>query len=212
MESINPTLHTGALAALELALNQALQLDKPGIRKLAQLQGQVFRLDCTGPQLDIYLLPDADRIRLMGFWDGEVTTSIRGSASDFAELARTDDAAAALINGNIELQGDSAPLMELQKIIAGLELDWEAPLVDSLGDVTGHQLAEALRGVFSWGQQASASISRQLEEFIHEEARLSPPRQELEDFYQDVEQLGQRVDRLQARIRKLAASVRQVAG
>jgi ubiquinone biosynthesis protein UbiJ len=66
-------------------------------------------------------------------------------------------------------------------------------------------LAQALRGLFSWGQQASASFLRQLEEFIHEEARLAPPRLEVEDFYQDVQQLNQRVDRLQARIRQLAA-------
>jgi ubiquinone biosynthesis protein UbiJ len=46
---------------------------------------------------------------------------------------------------------------------------------------------------------------RQLEEFIHEEARLAPSRLEVEDFYQDVQQLNQRVDRLQARIRQLAA-------
>jgi ubiquinone biosynthesis protein UbiJ len=85
-------------------------------------------------------------------------------------------------------------------------MDWEAPLVNSLGDVTGHQLAQGLRGLFSWGQQASASFIRQLEEYIHEEARLAPPRQEVEDFYQDLEQLNLRVDRLQARLGKLAVA------
>jgi ubiquinone biosynthesis protein UbiJ len=141
----------------------------------------------------------------MGYWEGEVTAAIRGNASDFADLATATDPTAALINGHLELQGDSAPLIELQKILAGLDMDWEAPLVNAFGDIAGHQLAQALRGLFSWGQQASASFLRQLEEFIHEEARLAPPRLEVEDFYQDVQQLNQRVDRLQARIRQLAA-------
>jgi ubiquinone biosynthesis protein UbiJ len=159
--------------------------------------------------VDFYLVPAAGRVSLKGFHDGEVTTAIRGTAGDFAELATARDPAAALINGNIELDGDSGPLMDLQRILARLEPDWEAPLVDTLGDVAGHQLAEGLRGLFGWGRQAGASILRQLEEFIHEEARLAPPRQEVEDFYQDLEQLNQRVERLAARVARLGARMDQ---
>ena len=51
----------------------------------------------------------------MGVYEGPVTTSVRGVASDFAELATAKDPAATLINGRLELRGDSAPLIELQK-------------------------------------------------------------------------------------------------
>ena len=135
---------------------------------------------------------------------------MRGVASDFAELATARDPAASLINGRLELHGDSAPLLELQKILAGLEVDWEAPLVDTLGDVAGHQLAQLLRGAWGWGRQASNSLGRQLEEFIHEEARLSPPRLELEDFYKDVQALGLQVDRLESRTRRLRKRLQQL--
>ena len=40
-------------------------------------------------------------------------------------------------------------------------------------------------------------------EFIHEEARLSPPKLELEDFYADVRELEQDVERLESRAEKL---------
>ena len=73
----------------------------------------------------------------------------------------------------------------------------------SLGDVAGHQVAQMLRSAFTWGKQASGSLARQMDEFIHEEARLSPPRLELEDFYRDVQDLGLRVDRLQSRTDRL---------
>jgi ubiquinone biosynthesis protein UbiJ len=202
---IDPALHTAAVGALEAALNRALALDKIAAAELGQLRGKVFRLQCTQPNADFYLLPQPGRLQLKGFHDGEVTTAIRGKAGDFADLATAEDPAAALINGDIELDGDSAPLMELQRILARLELDWEAPLVNVLGDVPGHQIAEGLRGLFSWGRQASTSIFRQLEEFIHEEARLAPPRAEVEDFYHDLEQLRQRVDRLAARLTRLSS-------
>ena len=208
---INPTLHTAALAALEAALNQALTLAPRGRERLAELSDSVFALHCTAPVIDIYLQPGAaGGIRLMGMYEDEVTTSVRGEASDFTELASSRDPTATLINGRLELQGDSAPLIELQQILANLDMDWEAPLVNSLGDITGHQVAQMLRAGFSWGRQASDSLGRQLDEFIHEEARLSPPRLELEDFYRDVQELGQRAERLQSRAQRLSKRLQEM--
>jgi len=209
-EGINPTVHTAGLATLEGLINRALTLAPRASAELAELEDCVFALECTSPALDIYLQPGRGRVRLMGFYDGPVTTRVRGAAADFTELAAADDPAASLINGALELAGDSAPLLELQQILGTLDIDWEAPLVDTLGDVVGHQLAEILRAGFSWGRQARVSLERQLEEFIHEEARLSPPRLELEDFYGDVQELSLRVERLESRSRRLRQKIAQL--
>ncbi|MDP5063071.1 MAG: SCP2 sterol-binding domain-containing protein [Haliea sp.] len=200
---LDPTLTTAALAALEAALNSALALDPAGQQQLGRLAGSTFAIECTAPKVNVYLQPAADKTRLLGYYDGPVTTRVRGAAADFAELAGASDPAAALINGNVALQGDSAPLIELQRIIGQLDLDWEAPLVTVLGDVAGHQLAEFLRSSFNAGNAVSGSLRRQLDEFIHEEARLTPPRLEVEDFYTDLQSLQQRVDRLQSRLDRL---------
>jgi ubiquinone biosynthesis protein UbiJ len=199
----DPALHTAALAALEAAINRALALDPASRKRLAELADCVFRIECTAPRLNLYLIPQAQGVRLAGVWEGPVTTSVRGLASDFTELATASDPAATLINGKLELHGDSAPLIRLQQILGGLDLDWEAPLVDTLGDVAGHQLAQGLRALFGWGRQAGRSLTRQIDEFIHEEARLTPPRLELEDFYHDVQDLVMQVDRLASRTARL---------
>ena len=209
---IDPTLRTAALAGLEGAMNRALALSPGAEQDLAALEGCVFALHCEAPPLDVYLQPGVGEVRLSGSYEGEITTSVRGAASDFAELAASQDPAATLINGALEIGGDSAPLLELQRILAGLEIDWEAPLVDKLGDVAGHQLAEMLRGSFAWGRQASGSLLRQLGEFIHEEARLSPPALELEDFYRDVRELNQRVERLESRSLRLRKRIQRLQG
>jgi len=210
--AVDPTLHTAALAALETALNRALALSVHSKTALVQLEDCVFALHCTAPSMDIYLHPGAQGIRLTSVHPGPVTTSIKGDAADFTELATSSDPTATLINGGLELEGDSAPLLELQRILAELDMDWEAPLVDALGDVAGHQLAQLLRHAFAWGKQASASLTRQLEEFIHEEARLSPPRLEVEDFYRDLQELGLRVDRLQSRTERLRLRLQKLRG
>lgn len=211
-QGINPTLHTAGLAALEAALNRALTMAPGSAAALADLDGQVFALHSTAPVLDVYLQPAEGGVRLMGVYEGPVTTSIRGEATDFAELATAADPAATLINGRLELRGDSAALIDLQKNLSSLEVDWEAPLVNALGDVAGHQLATLLRGAFSWSRQAAGSLGRQLEEFIHEEARLSPPRLELEDFYRDVRDLELRVERLESRLQRTRRKLQSLAG
>ncbi|MGB1139449.1 MAG: ubiquinone biosynthesis accessory factor UbiJ [Halioglobus sp.] len=201
--TVDPAVHTAALAALERALNRALALSPGTLEQLVTLEDTVLALHCTSPPVEVFLHPSGDGIRLAGVHDGPVTTSVRGEASDFTELATSNDPTATLINGNLELHGDSAPLIELQRVLAQLDVDWEAPLVNTLGDVAGHQVAQILRRVFAFGRQAHASLSRQLSEFIHEEARLAPPRVELEDFYTDVRELDQRVERLKSRLERL---------
>lgn len=209
--SIDPTLQTAALAALEAGLNRALSLAPATARQLESQSGNVYALHCLSPPIDAYLHIVEQGVRLASIHDGNVTTSITGKAGDFRELATSRDPTASLINGGLELEGDSAPLIELQKILSGLEMDWEAPLVDTLGDVAGHQIAQLLRHAFSWGQQASQSLERQLGEFIHEEARLCPPKLELEDFYTDVTALVQRVERLQSRSKRLQARIARLS-
>jgi ubiquinone biosynthesis accessory factor UbiJ len=208
-DTVDPVLHTAAVAALEVALNRALALSPHSKVALAQLEDCVFALHCTSPALVVYLHPGEQGVRLTGAHQGPVTTRIKGAAADFTELATSRDPTATLINGGLELEGDSGPLLELQRIVTALDVDWEAPLVDALGDVAGHQLAQLLRHTFSWGKHAAASLARQLEEFIHEEARLSPPRLEVEDFYRDIRELGLRVDRLQSRTERLRQRLQQ---
>ncbi|MGB0765090.1 MAG: ubiquinone biosynthesis accessory factor UbiJ, partial [Luminiphilus sp.] len=109
-----------------------------------------------------------------------------------------------LINSDLEILGNTSPLLALQALVSRMQPDWEAPLVEALGDVAGHQLANLLRGIFRWGQASSKSLRRQLSEFILEEGQLSPPAAELEHFFEQVTALGLRVDRLESRLQRLA--------
>jgi ubiquinone biosynthesis protein UbiJ len=84
--------------------------------------------------------------------------------------------------------------------------------VATLGDVAGHQLANLLRGLFRFGRDAGRSLERQLAEYIHEEARLAPPRAELDDFYGDVQALTVAVDRLASRLQRARARLSRLAG
>ena len=67
----------------------------------------------------------------------------------------------------------------------------------------GHQIAEGLRRFFRWGESARTSLKRQVSEYLLEEGRLTPPRAELEHFYDAVQSLAMRVERAQSQVEKL---------
>ena len=199
-----PALHTAGLAAAEAAINRALALSPHSVQSLRALQGQVVALECTRPAITLYLEADAEgQLKLRGVYEGPVATRVRGTAADFGELARSADPAATLINGGLSLEGSSTALTSMQRVFSDLDIDWEAPLVDGLGDVAGHQLATMLRGAVDWSRQAAGSLRRQLQEFAQEEARLAPPPLALESFYSDVQQLRERSERLGQRVENL---------
>ncbi len=200
---ISNTLHTAGIAALETAINAALKLDPSTLNKLSELQDHVFLLHCSAPELSLYLIPGDGEIRLCGFFDGKADTALTGSFSEFTKLATAADPASALINGELELHGDSQALINLQKILKQLDIDWEAPLANIFGDVIGHQLGRNIRQGFRFGLQALQGIKRQLDEYIVEESDLVPPRWQVDHFLKDVDQLSIRTDRLNAQIQKL---------
>jgi len=202
----DPVLLSAALAAAERALNQAIALAPTSHQELDALSGTLLGIEITSLDLTLYIdIVSGTEVQLMMHCERATDAFVRGSMEDFAALAASDDPAATLINGGIELEGRSTSLISLQQIISKMDVDWEAPLVEVLGDVAGHQLAQTLRRFFRWSEGARASLKRQLSEYLLEEGRLTPPKAELEFFYDSVQSLSIRVERAQQQVEKLIA-------
>jgi len=184
--------------AAEGAINRGLELDPASARDLADLSGTILAIECWAPALEVFAVVEPEgRLHLTSYCEQPCSVRVRGGLSDFLALTTADDPAVTLINSDLEIIGNSAPLIALQTLVGNMQPDWEAPLVEVLGDVAGHQLA-------SWGQNSSKSLRRQLSEFILEEGRLSPPAAELENFYQEIDSLVLKTDRIESRLKRLA--------
>lgn len=200
---IPPMLSTAALAGLEDSVNRALHLDPRSASRLLVLDGECFALHLCDPDLSLGLSVTGDRLRLMLNPPPNPSTALRGSWREFATVATANDPAAALINGDIQVSGDTAPLLALRKLLAELELDWEQPLADAFGDVAAHQIGRGLRAGHKWLQHTGRNLRRQLGDFLLEESRLLPHPLQAESLYQEIDELNARSERLEARIRRL---------
>jgi ubiquinone biosynthesis protein UbiJ len=203
---------TGAIAALEFVVERALALDPASRAQLGGLQGQVFHLECTQPALDLFLVLHGDRVQLAGHWEGAVTAGLRGTGSDYAELLRSSDPGATLINGAMTVSGNSKALLRLRDIAAHLDIDWEAPLANVFGDVVGHQLGRSLRFGGRLLADAVGSLRRQVHDYVQDESDWLVPRWQLDPFRAAVAETARRGERLAQDIARLQQRVQHRNG
>ena len=198
------TRQTTALALLEMSVRQAIELDRSKCSGLHNLSGCAFLINTTEPSISVYLVIDSTgRPRFQNIYGGRITTKISGTASEFIALALSQDPGAELVNSPLEISGDSNRLLEIHLILKNIDLDWEAPLTECFGDIAGHHIGSLVRKMRRWNKLAQDSLSRQVKEYFHEEARLSPSKLELEDFYTDAQKLKLAVERLASRLSEL---------
>ena len=205
---ISQTLQTAALAMLERFMHQAIKLDRSKCSGLRALSGCAFLINITEPSLTVYLVIDSTgQPRLQSSYEGAITTSVSGTGSDFFVLILSEDPGTELINSPIEISGESNRLLEISQILKNLDLDWEASLTEYLGDITSHHIGSSVRRVHQWNKLIKDSLLRQIREYIHEEARLSPSKLELEDFYTDTQKLRLAADRLDSLTKKIRKAI-----
>ncbi len=194
---------SGVMGIAEATINRVLKLDPATLGKLRQLDGKLVHVQCTAPASDLFIQPCVDGVLLLSQSEAQPDTRISASATTLLGLLRTRDRQPALGNAGIEISGDMELAQQLQGVLAQLDIDWEAQLAEWLGDVPAHLLGNQLRSLFKWGQQTTHSMVLNIEEYLHEEARVLPPRAELEQFYRGIEALALDTDRLAARLDRL---------
>ena len=209
----DPAVIAGVCLAAETAIMRAVDLSTGTRNELQGLHPFTIAISCSSPEIDLYISTDAEgAIGIASYREGAATVTLEGSWKDFVGIASAEDPASALINGNIKISGDTVPLMQLQSVMTELDVDWEAPLAETLGPVVGHQLAMVIRAITRTSRTTHERLKRQLSEFILEEGRLSPPKAEQNAFFSAVDDLALRVDRADSRLKRIKKRLNALYG
>lgn len=188
----------------EGAVNRALRLDPDALRRLGELEGKIILLELAqeSAPLRFYVLPSASGLRLLGEHDGAPHVTISGTPSlFFGQLVRGPAPSDALVvRGDIELG------QRFQRILAGLDPDWEEGLARVVGDVPAHQLARIGRGLRDWALQSLRTLGADGAEYLQEEAFVLAKRERVAEFLREVDRLRADTDRLEKRLQRLMAA------
>lgn len=187
------------LRLLEQLVNSYLQLDPDGCKQFSALMGKVIAMEMAGLGT-YYIFPEARSLRLETSHAGIADVTISGSPLALLRLLQSNGYP---LPPGVQISGDLEVAHAFQNAIKNMDIDWEEQLSHLTGDVIAHSIGNTVRSVIGWGKEAATSIRQTTTEYIQEEVRHLPPRQEIKDFMQDVDSIRNDVERLEARIKRL---------
>lgn len=193
-----------AVSRLEKLVNHALRLDPASLQSLAQLAGKTLVVRSTFPPLVLTLLflPSGE-ITLSPEAAENPHVSLTGNPVSLALLLADASERVSFAGSGVTLAGDQEILRALAAIIRQLDIDWEHPLAEIIGDTPAHLAGRAVRQAVKWQKTAFTRSSTGFGEFIREESGLTLSNAEAEPWFLGVRHLAADTDRLAARINRL---------
>lgn len=194
-----------SLKALQKALNHALLLDPDWPQKAKSLVGKRLKIVVQPLDLTFFILFKSEgKLSLSAESESEADTTIYSNPLGLIRLSILPmSKARSLFNDRIKIEGDVEFGQQVKGLFDQLDIDWEGHLAHFTGDVIAHQLGSFVRKGKEFGEQLHRSLRQNVDEYIHEEAELFPPVEEIEDFYRDIDSLVMDVDRLEAKLIQL---------
>lgn len=195
------------LRMLESALNRTLSLDSAASESVKQLNGRSVALQLKPWPAPVRVAVDAGRLKV----ENAEAADLRISATPGALLALAAERRGfELPAGRVDISGDADLARRIQKLLAALDPDWDAPFARVFGEVAGVQMAKGLRGALRWGRATAKAMLQNSSEYLREESRDLVAPGELDNFIDEVDRVRDGVERLEARLSRLARS-RQAA-
>jgi len=189
---------------LESVINRYLALDPEMLDKLAAFNGKVIKLEMTGIDKTLYMLPYDRGIQVLTEYEGTADTVLRGTPLSLFKMGLVSNAANLLLKGEIEISGDTRLGHQFKNVFSQMDIDWSEPLANLVGDSLAYQLQLAGSKLSRWGKESVQSVSTSFSEYLQEESRDVVTDTELDIFNQAVDRLREDVDRLQAKIDSMA--------
>ncbi|MFA7096720.1 MAG: SCP2 sterol-binding domain-containing protein [Gammaproteobacteria bacterium] len=184
-----------------------MRLDPDAFGRLAAFHGEVIAIEPRGLDMRLYLRPTPDGLQIFGNYDGTPDAVLSGAPLTLARIATERGTQGTLFSGDVEIRGDVELGRRFKEFLDSVEVDWEEQLSRIVGDVVAHRAAYAARSIAVWGKQALDSLSRDTVEYLQEERRQVPSKNEVQSFLTDVDELRSDADRLEARVRRLEAKL-----
>ena len=198
------------LRPLVALINRQIQATTPAREICQEISGNVVAVRVSDSSLATYFHIGDDAITMTGRYQDEPDVVITGSLLSLARLA-TPSATEAIRDGSVELHGDARVAQSFQQLLRYARPDIEEELSNLFGDTAAHSMGNFARQAREWGIGARDTMQQNISEYLREEGRAVPGRDEVDAFRHDVETLRDDVARFEARLNKLVVS-RSAAG
>jgi ubiquinone biosynthesis protein UbiJ len=193
-----------SLKALQKAINKAMLLDEHMPEKIRELDNKILEMVIAPLNVNFFIHFKNGEIQLLDRIDGQADTVIHSSPLGLIRLSLLPASKArSLFNDKIRMTGDTELGQQVKKLFDEMDIDWEGHLAHFTGDVVAHQIGNLFRKSMDIKQHFSDSMRQNMSEYLQEELRVIPSKNELEDFFAEVDELSLSTERLQAHVNHL---------
>jgi len=197
-------MQNSLLAAAEIGGNRLLAFDEVALRGCGEMQGHCIAINIIDLDFQLYCHPGDWGIRLSRNPPArDVDATVSGRFMALVNLAAVDDKVSTSIQERVSFNGNVSLAQKMQKVLAGLDIDWEEALAEHSGDVLAFQIHQRTRNLGAWLRQSADSLLQTSSEYLREEARLSPTVVEFDVFQSELSTLRHDVARSEIRLQQL---------
>lgn len=200
MNNTAPRWPPPLLKLLESTLNRTLDLDSHALDALRALEGRTVALRLKPWPAPVGVRVEQGRLVVVNTESADLSIA----ATPGALLAMVAERGGfELPAGRVDISGDADLARRIQKLLAQLNPDWDAPFARVFGEVAGQQIASGLRGLIGWGRATARAMVLNTSEYLREESRDLVAPAELDQFIDEVDQVRDATERAQARVERL---------
>lgn len=185
------------------AINRAMALDPELPEKLGKFAGKVISLHFIGPEKTVYLLVDQNRINALMQYDDQPDVTISGSPVAMVKMMLKPNVASLLLKGEVEIKGDTRLGNAFKKLLREMEINWQQPLAEIIGDSATQGIETGLLQFNQWCKKSTNAFGLDVSEYLQEERRDVVSEAELEQFNRQVDELRNVTDRLEMKLKKI---------
>ena len=197
----DPVFKTSVLAIAEKPLNAVLSLDPVTVERLSALAGTVVELRCLEPEVNCFVRLEDNHIRLAGYNEGPIDAVISGSVASLALLARSRQSLFSDIEG-VSVIGQTEVIEQLQNLHSEMDLDWERFIVQIVGEIPGHFIAQGGRFLNRQWREGCRMVEANMADYLQEELKLIPDRSKIDHFSEQVSQLQASINSMSEQINR----------
>ena len=189
---------------IEITLNRALRLDPNYENLLQPVIGKRLLVSLQDFPFTLIFQPTASAIKVFVNGDELADISVKGRAINLLRLGLGAEPQKLIHENLIEIDGDMLILQAFQTLMQGMDFDWQGKLASIIGDTATHAIAKPINSTKTWCQHSRQSTQKDISEYLQEEKKILPPREAVEDFFDDIAAFRDTVDRLDAKVKTLA--------
>lgn len=195
-------MKTYLFSAIQTLINGYLSLDPYAATLRQPLLNKTIAVNARELPFTLYFHFTYEKIEILKNSDAPHAT-IHGSLINMARLTQRENKSAAMSELGINIEGDTDSAHQFQQFWDSIHIDWEEVIANIAGDPLAVLFGRGTKVINRALGQARKTIVNNVSEYIQEEIRFLPPREEIADFMSDVDLLRADVDRLTARIQRL---------